>query len=41
MPTLTPRECLIFVASLKFIGTEEEKLNKVDEMIKKFKLEKC
>jgi hypothetical protein len=41
MPTLTPRECLMFVANLKFKGTLQEKIAKVNDTLRAFKLENC
>ena len=39
--TMTVRECLIFAAKLKLQGTDEEKLERVDEVIKDLRLSKC
>lgn len=39
--TMTVRECLEFAAKLKFKGTLEQKLNRVDEIIKELRLNKC
>lgn len=39
--TMTVRECLIFAAKLKLKGTSEEKLERVDEVIKDLRLTKC
>ncbi len=39
--TMTPRECLMFAANLKFRGTQEEKEAKVTKILQQFKLEKC
>ena len=38
---MTVRECLEFSAKLKLPGTLEEKLDKVDQIIKDLKLNKC
>lgn len=39
--TMTVRECLTFAARLKLVGTEEEKLARVNVMIAMLKLTKC
>ena len=41
MGSMTPRECLMFAANLKFIGSQEEKNKKVEQILEQFKLEKC
>lgn len=38
---MTVRECLEFSAKLKLTGTLEEKISKVDQIIKELKLTKC
>ena len=39
--TMTVRECLEFAAKLKFKGTLEEQLTRVDEIVKELRLNKC
>jgi ABC-type multidrug transport system ATPase subunit len=39
--TMTVRECLTFAASLKLKGSMEDKLTRVDEVIKDLRLTKC
>jgi ABC-type multidrug transport system ATPase subunit len=39
--TMTVRECLEFAARLKLPGTEEQKINRVDHLLKSLKLLKC
>ncbi len=39
--TMTVRECLIFAAKLRLKGSDEEKLERVDEIIKDLRLTKC
>lgn len=39
--TMTVRECLEFAAKLKLKGTNEKKLQRVDETIKELRLQKC
>ena len=39
--TMTVRECLIFAAQLKLKGTNDEKMDRVDEVIKDLRLTKC
>lgn len=41
MGSLTVKESLMFYANLKFVGTQEEKIAKVDDILKRFKLVKC
>ena len=38
---MSVRECFIFAAQLKLKGTKEDKLDRVDEIIKDLKLTKC
>ena len=38
---MTVRECLEFAAKLKFKGTFEEKMQRVDEIVKELRLNKC
>ena len=38
---MTVRECLAFAAKLKLTGTLEEKMTRVDEVIKDLRLTKC
>jgi ABC-type multidrug transport system ATPase subunit len=38
---MTVRECLEFAARLKLTGTEEQKMNRVDHLLKSLKLLKC
>jgi ABC-type multidrug transport system ATPase subunit len=38
---MTVRECLTFAAKLKLTGTLEEKMTRVDEVIKDLRLTKC
>jgi ATP-binding cassette subfamily G (WHITE) protein 2 len=38
---MTVRECLTFAAKLKLAGTLEEKMTRVDEVIKDLRLTKC
>jgi ABC-type multidrug transport system ATPase subunit len=38
---MTVRECLEFAAKLKLKGTMEEKMNRVDEIVKELRLNKC
>ncbi len=38
---MTVRECLIFAAQLRLKGSDEEKLERVDEVIKDLRLTKC
>ena len=39
--TMTVRECLEFAARLKLPGTDEQKISRVDELLKHLKLIKC
>lgn len=39
--TFSVRECLEFAAKLKLKGTEEEKMQRVDEIITELRLNKC
>ncbi len=39
--TMTVRECLDFAAKLKLKGTDQEKSNRVDEIINELRLNKC
>ncbi len=39
--TMTVRECLEFAAKLKLKGTLAQKMNRVDEIIKELRLNKC
>lgn len=39
--TMTVRECLTFAARLKLDNTEEEKISRVNKMLKQLKLVKC
>ena len=39
--TMTVRECLEFAAKLKLKGTYEEKINRVEEIVKELRLNKC
>lgn len=39
--TMTVRECLEFAAKLKLKGTYEDKMNRVDEIVKELRLNKC
>ena len=39
--TMTVRECLTFAAKLKLQGTDDEKMERVEEVIKDLKLTKC
>ncbi|EAR86542.1 ABC-2 family transporter protein (macronuclear) [Tetrahymena thermophila SB210] len=41
LETMTVKECFQFAANLKTKGTAEEKNQKVDEMIRELRLEKC
>jgi len=38
---MTVRECLIFAAKLKLKGSNEDKLERVEEVIKDLRLTKC
>jgi ABC-type multidrug transport system ATPase subunit len=38
---MTVRECLEFAAKLKLPGTNLEKINRVEELIKELRLNKC
>jgi ABC-type multidrug transport system ATPase subunit len=39
--TMTVRECLEFAAKLKLKGTHDEKMQRVEEIIKELRLNKC
>ena len=39
--TMTVRECLEFAAKLKLRGTYEEKISRVEEIVKELRLNKC
>ena len=39
--TMTVRECLEFAAKLKLKGTPTQKMERVDEIIKELRLNKC
>ena len=39
--TMTVRECIMFAAQLRMIGTPEQKLAKVNKLIEDLKLTKC
>jgi ABC-type multidrug transport system ATPase subunit len=39
--TFSVRECLEFAAKLKLKGTEEEKMQRVDEIVTELRLNKC
>lgn len=38
---MTVRECLEFAAKLKLHGTHDEKINRVEEIVKELRLNKC
>jgi ABC-type multidrug transport system ATPase subunit len=38
---MTVRECLTFAAKLKLQGTDDEKMQRVEEVIKDLRLTKC
>jgi ABC-type multidrug transport system ATPase subunit len=38
---MTVRECLEFAAKLKLKGSYQEKMHRVDEIIKELRLNKC
>ena len=38
---MTVRECLDFAAKLKFKGTEQQKMQRVDDIVKELRLNKC
>lgn len=39
--TMTVRECLEFAAKLKLKGTYQEKMDRVEEIVKELRLNKC
>ena len=39
--TMTVRECLEFAAKLKLKGSLKQKLDRVDEIVKELRLNKC
>jgi len=41
LETLTVKECIAFAADFKVEGTKEEKADKVMDVIKRLKLERC